>query len=95
MQNQNPLQDENNSNPVEKIGENSRSSIIPNAQEVLEVKQVDYKANKKLTIILFALLVIVAGLAIIITNRNTEKYRESIQPKNLLLPTPTTNPTKK
>lgn len=69
--------------------------IDPNSKEVKNsVDIVNYMPNRKFTIILLMIFLITAISALLLTNFNTKKARESIKAKQLLLPTPTILPIK-
>jgi len=63
--------------------------IDPNSKSVQDsAKPITYLPNKKLTVSLLALFLLTALLGVFITQRNAQKYRESVKPKQLLLPAP-------
>ena len=62
--------------------------VDPNSKQIQDtVKPVVYQPNKKLTVILLILFLVTAAAGLIISQRNAQKYRESVQPKQLLIPT--------
>ena len=88
-----PVQPKNNINPT---AENQfvfdPSYVDPNKIEADKpALPINHLPNKKFTIVLIAIFLITAAIALIITNNNTRKYRESIRPKAIQPPTPSTN----
>lgn len=85
-----PIQQKNNANPVtENQFVFDPSYVDPN--KIVANKDtlpINHLPNKKFTIILIAIFLITSMVALIITNNNTRKYRESLKPKQYLLPTP-------
>ncbi len=85
MENISTTQPQTNSNPAM---EKPANFIDLDSKEIREkAKPVNYLPNKKLTIFLFALLFITSGFGIFITKHQANKARESVKPRNLLIPT--------
>ncbi len=81
---------------------NDPDYVDPNSKEIENaVKPVQYLPSKKVSIVLLSLFLVIAAAGLLITQLNTQNYRETVKPKQLLLPTstptfrrtPTTSPT--